>query len=174
MKEKMSKTLESTKSKLVTVRTGRANPDILSRIQVEYYGSLVPIKQLANITTADSHTLVINVFDKSAIENVEKSIQKSDLNINPQTEGSIIRLRLPELTQDRRKKLIKIINQIAEEGKIALRNIRRDSLETFKKSESYTDDSYKHLQNEAQKIINLFTENIDSLIKEKEHDLMNL
>ena len=174
IESKMKKTIESTKSKFSTVRTGRANPELLNRISVEYYGASVPIVQVANISVSEGNTLILNVFDRNAVESVEKSIMKSDLNITPQTEGSIIRLRLPDLTEDRRQELLKIIKNQAEEGKVALRHLRRDFLDGIKKDDSVSEDEEKKYQEDIQKLTDQYASEIDTMVKEKETELFHI
>ena len=174
---KMTKTIDALHQYLASIRTGRANPEILSRIQVEYYGSMVPIKQVANITVPDNMTLMLTVFDRSAIKALEKAIQSSDLGLNPQTDGASIRLRFPDLTQERRKDLVKLIRKQAEESKIALRNIRRDALDFLKtqeKTKAITEDDCKKHQEDLQKITDSFSKLIDQTIDKKESEIMTL
>ena len=174
---KMQKTVESFKGQLGTIRTGRANPDILSRIQVDYYGSMVPIKQVANITVPESMTLLLNVFDRSAVKSVEKAILTSDLGLNPQTDGSSIRLRFPDLTQERRKDLVKIVKKESEEAKISLRNIRRDAVDSVKsdeKAKHLAEDASKRAQEDIQKQTDHFIKLIDQITQEKESEIMTL
>ena len=172
-KEKLNKTIDSTKSKFSTIRTGRANPDLLSRIQVEYYGSKVPINQVANISVAEGNTLVVNIFDQGAVQSVEKAIQKSDLGITPQTDGNVIRLRLPDLNEERRKELTKVVRQQCEEGKIALRNIRRDYFD-FLKNDDLSEDMLKSSQDSAQKLIDDYTKKLDDITSEKEAEILTV
>ncbi len=171
--EHISKTIESTKTKLQTVRTGRANPDLLSRIVVEYYGSQVPINQVANITASEGNTLLVNVFDQNAVQSTEKALQQSDLGLNPQTEGSLIRLRLPDLTEDRRQELVKIVKQQVEEGKVSLRNIRRDHLDKLKNGDLSEDDQ-KREQDNIQSAIDDASKDLDALGKAKEAEIMTI
>lgn len=173
----MQKSIDSLKHQLVSVRTGRANPEILSRIQVEYYGSPVPLKQVASIMVPESMTLQLNVFDKTAVKAVEKAILTSDLNVSPQVDGMTIRIRLPELTEERRKDLVKITKKIEEETKIALRNIRRDAMEDLKKQEKnkkISEDESKKLGEEIQKELDKFIVQVEKLIKEKESEILKV
>ncbi|RAP33949.1 ribosome recycling factor [Candidatus Marinamargulisbacteria bacterium SCGC AG-439-L15] len=174
VEEKMQKTIDSIKSKLMTVRTGRANPDLLSRIVVDYYGTQVPLQQVANVTTMEGNSLLVNVFDNNAIKSVEKAIQMSDLNLNPQTDGGMIRLKLPELTEERRKDLVKIVKQQIEDGKVALRNIRRDYLDKLKKESDSTEDSLKDAQESIQKIIDKYSGLLETLGAEKESEITSI
>jgi ribosome recycling factor len=171
--EHISKTIESTKTKLQTVRTGRANPDLLSRVSVGYYGSQVPINQVANITASEGNMLLVNVFDQNAVQATEKALQQSDLGLNPQIEGSLIRLRLPDLTEDRRQDLVKIVKQQIEEGKVSLRNIRRDHLDKLKNGELSEDDQ-KREQANIQSAIDAASKDLDNLGKAKESEIMTI
>ena len=172
--DKMAKSIESLKTKLSGIRTGRANPDLLNSVKADYYGALTPITQLANVSASDNSTLVINVYDASAVSAVEKGILTSDLNLNPQTDGSVIRLRLPDLTEERRKDLIKVIKKEAEDSKVSLRNIRRDYLDGVKKSDDSTEDDLKHAQDEVQKVIDKYTHDIDELVTKKESEILTV
>ncbi|MFC1770761.1 ribosome recycling factor [Candidatus Margulisiibacteriota bacterium] len=177
LSEHMEKTISATKNYLSTIRTSRANPDILSKIQVEYYGSQVPIKQLASISVPENMLLVINVYDKSSVKNVEKAILTSDLNINPQVDGSIIRLRFPDLTEDRRKELVKLVKKQTEEGKIAIRNIRRDHLDkekTKEKNKEISEDEFKTIQNDIQKMTDKNIHILEEMEKAKESEIMTI
>ena len=175
--ERMEKSLEHIRKQLSAVRTGRANPSLVSNLQVEYYGSFVPLMQLANITAPESNMLVVNVFDRGAVQSIEKAITTSDLNLNPQTEGALIRLRLPELTEERRKDLVKLIRSEAEEGKVNIRNIRREEIDALKaqeKAKEITEDDLKRDQDDVQKQTDAFIAKIDADVREKESDLMTV
>ena len=172
--ERLSKTLENLKSKFVSVRTGRANPDLLSSIVVEYYGANVPIQQLASVSVSDGNTLVLNVFDAGAISAVEKAILSSDLGLNPNTDGTIIRLRLPDLTEERRNELVKYVKKLAEDAKVSLRNIRRDELDMLKKQDDLSDDDKKRSSDNVQKILDQFISKVDDLVKEKETEITTI
>lgn len=177
LQNKMEKALDHIKKELSTIRTGRANPDLLSKIQVEYYGSYVPLNQVASVTVPENMMLVLNVFDRSVVKAVEKAITSSDLNLNPLTEGSVIRLRLPELTEDRRKELVKVVRTRAEDGKIALRNLRRDFIEELKKqlkNKEITEDDHKRGQDEAQKLTEKYTHQIEASVAQKEAEIMKV
>jgi ribosome recycling factor len=174
LKDKMSKAVDRLKSHFTTIRTGRANPDVLAKIQVEYYGSMVPLKQVANVTVPESMTLMLTLFDKGAVKAVEKAILSSDLGLNPAVDGTTIRLRFPDLTEDRRKELVKVIKKQAEEAKIALRNLRRDFLEDLKKNKDVPEDQAKKLQDDVQKQTDHFTKLIDQSTAEKEAEVMKI
>jgi len=172
--QKMQKSVDTFKHKLAGIRTGRANPDLLASVKVDYYGSLTPLPQVASVSASDNTTLVVNIYDANAVSAVEKAITTSDLNLNPQTEGSLIRLRLPDLTEDRRKELIKVVKKESEECKIAIRNIRRDYLDAVKKDDSRTDDDLKFEQDKVQKVIDQFTKDIDALVSKKEAEILTV
>ena len=134
--EKMDKTIQSARAQLATLRTGRANPDLLSKLMVEYYGTTVPLTQMGSVSAPEPMMLQVNIFDANAVKNVEKAIQLSDLNLNPQVDGSVIRIRLPELTEERRKELVKIMKKQVEEFKVGIRNVRRDIIDQVKQQET--------------------------------------
>lgn len=173
IKERLSKAIEATKRNFQTIRTGRANPEILSRVQVDYYGSYVPLKQVCSITVPDHSTLLLTVFDKGSVKPVEKAIQTSDLGFNPQVDGTSIYLRIPPLTEERRKDLIKTVKKQGEEGKVAIRNVRRDYLDHLKKDE-LTEDQLKKEHDQAQKETDQAIREIDELIKHKEKEIMTI
>ena len=170
--DRLSKTLDNVKSKFMTIRTGRANPDLLSSIVVEYYGSMVPLQQLGSVSVSEGHTLMVNVFDSGAVTSVEKAIMTSDLGLNPQTDGSIIRLRLPDLTEERRNELIKYVKKLSEEGKVSLRNIRRDELDVIKKQDDLSEDEKKRQSDAIQKVLDEYIQKIDALVKLKEDEIL--
>lgn len=175
--EKMDKAINNLIGEYKLVRAGRANPHILDKVQVDYYGQLTSINKMANITTPEARLLVINVWDKSAMKDVEKAIQNSGIGINPNNDGQVIRLVFPELTQDRRKELTKEIKQFAEETKIVIRNARRDALDGFKKLEKnseITEDDLATYTKEVDKILQTKTEIVDKEFKEKEREIMEI
>jgi ribosome recycling factor len=177
LEERMDKTIVALKHQFATVRTGRANPEILARVHVEYYGAMTPLQQVAHVSVPEPMVLMLNVFDRNAIKDVEKAILKSDLNLNPQVDGNIIRLRLPELTEDRRNEFVKNIKKYAEEAKVALRNIRRDFLEKVKHQEKQRDiseDEAKRKHELVQKETDKYIEKIDVLTREKEHEIIKI
>ena len=167
---RLKKSLDNVGSKFSSVRTGRANPELLSSINVEYYGAVVPLQQLASITVSEGNTLQLSVFDGGSISSIEKSIQKSDLGLNPQVDGMVIRLRLPDLTQERREELVRYVKKLSEEGKIALRNIRRDELDDIKKQELSEDES-KRSSDLVQKLLDEYIAKVDDLVKQKEEEI---
>ena len=177
IKSRMEKVVDHTKNRFSTFRTGRATPDILNGVQVEYYSSMVPLQQLASVTVPESMMLMINVFDQNAVKEVERALLSSDLNLNPQTEGNVIRLRLPELTEERRKELVKLIKKESEDGKIQLRNARRefsDQVKQQEKQKEISEDESKKSQDLIDKITNDYTTKIDDLLKEKESEIMTI
>ena len=172
--EKMGKTIEVVKGDFASVRAGRANAGVLDRIQVEYYGTPTPIQQVASISTPDPRTLAIQPWDASLLRAIEKAIQ-TDLGINPQNDGRIIRLSFPQLTEERRVELTKQVRKYAEGGKVAIRNIRRDAVDCFKelkKKSEITEDTCKDLEKEIQDITDKRCKEIDALSAEKEKELM--
>ena len=173
--EKMKKTIEVVKSDFASVRAGRANASVLDRIQVEYYGTPTPIQQVASISTPDPRTLAIQPWDASILRDIERAIQSSDLGINPQNDGRIIRLSFPQLTQERRVELTKQVRKYGENGKVAIRNIRRDAMEDIKKmtkKSELTEDDQKNLEKELQDITDKQCKEIDTLTAVKEMELM--
>ncbi len=177
LNEKMQKTVDSFKLHIATLRTNRANPDMLSGVVVEYYGSKVPLQQLASVSAPEATTLVLNVFDQGAIKSIEKAIQTSQLGLNPNTDGGMIRIRLPELTEERRKELVKVLHAYAEEGKVALRNVRRDAIDKIKVSEKakeLTEDESKKMQEEVQASTESFSKKIDELVLKKEKEILTV
>ena len=173
--EKMLKTIEVVKSNFAAVRAGRANAGVLDRITVEYYGTPTPLNQVANIGSPDPRTLTIQPYDMSLLKAIEKAIQTSDLGINPQNDGRVIRLAFPQLTEERRKELTKQVRKYGEEGKVALRNIRRDAMDDIKKKtkkSELTEDDQKKLEKELQDMTDKRCKDIDDLTAKKEKELM--
>ena len=172
---KMVKTIEVVKSDFAGVRAGRANAGVLDRIQVEYYGTPTPIQQVASISTPDPRTLAIQPWDGSLLKEIERAILCSDLGINPQNDGRVIRLSFPQLTEERRVELTRQVRKYGESGKVAIRNIRRDAMEHFKdlkKKSEITEDQYKDYEDEIQTITDKRCKEIDALTAEKEKELM--
>ena len=177
MEERMKGVIEATKKEFAAVRTGRANAGILDRVMVEYYGTLTPLIQLANITVPDSRTLVVQPWDKTAIGPIEKGILKADLGLNPANDGSVIRISIPPLTEERRKDLVKLIRKEAEEKRVAIRNLRRDANEQIKqmeKDKEVSEDEAKRTLDEVQKVTNKYIEQIDKLLEHKEKEIMEV
>ena len=173
--EKMKKSVEAVERDFGAVRAGRANASVLNRIQVDYYGTPTPIQQIAAVASPDPRTLLITPWDASALKGIEKAIQESDLGINPQNDGKSIRLAFPQLTEERRKELVKQIRKYAENGKVAIRNIRRDAMEDFKKKKKaaeITEDDLKQLEKELQDMTDKHCKDIDELTVKKEQELM--
>jgi ribosome recycling factor len=173
--EKMQKTIEVVKSNFAAVRAGRANAGVLDRIMVEYYGAPTPLNQVANIGSPDPRTLTIQPYDMSLLKAIEKAIQTSDLGINPQNDGRIIRLAFPQLTEERRRDLTKQVRKYGEEGKVALRNIRRDAMDDIKKKtkkSELTEDDQKKLEKELQDMTDKRCKDVDDLTAKKEKELM--
>ena len=174
-KEKMQKTIAVVKKDLATMRAGRANPQILDRILVDYYGTPTPINQMGNISSPEPRMLVIAPWEPKMISEIEKAIQKSDLGINPQNDGRVIRLTFPQLTEERRKELTKQVRKYGEEGKVAVRNIRRDAMDEIKKKtkkSELTEDDQKNLEKELQDQTDKRCKEIDELTAKKEKELM--
>ena len=173
--ERMLKTIEVVKSNFAAVRAGRANAGVLDRITVEYYGTPTPLNQVANVGSPDPRTLTIQPYDMSLLKAIEKAIQTSDLGINPQNDGRIIRLNFPQLTEERRRDLTKQVRKYGEEGKVALRNIRRDAMDDIKKKtkkSELTEDDQKKLEKELQDMTDKRCKDIDDLTAKKEKELM--
>jgi len=173
--EKMGKTIEVVKGDFASVRAGRANAGVLDRIQVSYYGTPTPIQQVASISTPDPRTLQIQPWDSSLLKVIEKAIQTSDLGINPQNDGRVIRLAFPQLTEERRVELTKQVRKYGENGKVAIRNIRRDAMDTLKaqeKKSEITEDDRKESEKELQELTDRRCKEIDALTAAKEKELM--
>jgi len=173
--EKMKKTIEVVKGDFGSVRAGRANAAVLDRIQVSYYGTPTPIHQVASISTPDPRTLAIQPWDMSILRDIERAIQTSELGINPQNDGRVIRLSFPQLTEERRVELTKQVRKYGENGKVAIRNIRRDAMETLKtmkKNSEITEDEQKDYEKELQELTDKHCKEIDVLTAEKEKELM--
>lgn len=174
IESQMQKTIESTQRSFNTIRTGRANASILDRITVDYYGSETPLKSLASISVPDSSTIAIQPFDRSSMATIEKAILMSDLGINPSNDGSVIRLNIPPLTSERRQELVKQVHKLAEEGKVALRNIRRDGMDGVRKQAKATEiseDESRDLQDQIQKLTDRYITKVEELVTVKEKDI---
>ena len=174
---KMDKSINSLKKDLSTLRTGRANPNMLDTIKVDVYGQLMPIEQLGTISVPEARMISIQVWDKSNITLIDSAIQKSELGINPQIDGQIIRLRVPDLTEERRKDLIKILKNMGEKGKVSIRNIRREANETLKKNlkeKVISEDENKNFEKIIQKLTDTNIENIDKILSEKEKEILQI
>ena len=174
LKNLMQKTIESTQRSFNTIRTGRANSSLLDKIMIDYYGSETPLKALANITTPDSTTILIQPYDRGGLAQIEKAISLSDVGLTPNNDGQVIRLNIPPLTTERRKELVKLAGKYAEEGKVAIRNIRRDGVDAIRKEEKnheVSEDESKDLQEQIQKTTNEYISKIDELLAVKEKDI---
>lgn len=175
LKKRMGKTLEAFEHNISVVRTGRANPAMLERLTVDYYGTPTPLNQMASVSSPDARTLVISPFDKSAVGNIEKAINESDLGFNPNNKGDSIFINVPALNDERRRTLVKQVKNLAEEAKVALRNQRReanDELKEYKKESLITEDDLRSGEHEVQKITDEFVATIDKRVKTKEDDIM--
>ena len=173
--QKMQKTVEALKHDYQKVRTGRAHTGLLDHIQVDYYGSMMPINQVANVTLADARTIAVQPWEKKMVQVVEKAIRDSDLGLNPATSGDVIRVPRPPLTEDRRKELIKVVRHEAENARISVRNIRRDTNEHLKKllkDHEVSEDDERHAQVDVQKLTDRYIAEIDKVLQGKEADLL--
>ena len=176
-KEKMGKTVAVLVKELSSLRAGRASAQVLERISVDYYGSPTPVNQVGNISSPEPRLLVITPYDPSVLNPLEKAIQKSDLGINPSNDGKCIRLVFPELTEERRKELVKVVRKKGEESKVAIRSIRRDAIEQIKKQKKegeVTEDDQKKLEDQAQKLTDSTIKDIDKLVADKEKEIMEV
>jgi ribosome recycling factor len=173
-REHMDKSVEATRQKFLSVRAGRANPSLLDRINVEYYGTMTPLRQMASISAPEPRLLTVQPYDKSSIKAIERAIQESDLGLTPNNDGSVVRLVLPELTEERRKQLVKVVRSLTEDGKIALRNIRRDVMHDLKElkdaGEAGADDEHR-AEEALQKLTNEKVAELDALLKAKEAEI---
>ena len=177
LKEKMEKTISVYNEKLSEVRAGRANPAILNKVKIDYYGTPTPINQVAGISVPEARLIVIQPWDASVLKEIEKAILKSDIGINPNNDGKVIRLAFPELNEERRKELVKDIKKLAEECKVAIRNSRRDGMDLAKKLQKdgeMTEDELKQAENEIQKITDKSIEEIDKILETKEKEIMSV
>lgn len=175
LEEKMGKTLRNLDAELATLKVGRANPTMLDRIEVEYYGSMVPISQVANVSVPEPRILMITPWEKSALKAIEKAINMSDLNLNPNNDGSVIRLVIPELTEETRKNTVKVVGKRAEEAKVAIRSIRRDTIEKIKAmKKEISEDEVKKAEEDVQKKVDDYIKKVDKIVVEKEKDIMKV
>lgn len=177
VKSRMERTLDNVKTNFSSIRTGRATPSMLDKIEVEYYGSPVSLKTIAQISTPDASSLLVSPYDKSSLKAIEKAIVNSDVGMTPNNDGEVIRLSIPQLTSDRRKELTKIVSKQVEEGKVALRNIRRDALKAYEKLEKdkkLSEDNVKDLSSDLQKLTDDYIKKVDALYKQKEKELLTV
>jgi ribosome recycling factor len=175
--ERMNKSVESCRNELATVRTGRASPHLLDRVVVDYYGAETPLKQLANVAATDARLLTITPFDKNSIGLIEKSIQESDLGLTPSNDGNVIRLQIPDLTEERRREMVKVVHGVGENGKISVRNVRRDvmhDLREMKKDGDIGEDDERRAESELQRLTDEAVKEIDSSLKSKEQEIMEV
>jgi ribosome recycling factor len=173
--QKMQKSVEALKTDLGKVRTGRAHTGLLDHIKVDYYGTMMPINQVANVTLADAHTITVQPWEKKMVHPVEKAIRDSDLGLNPATSGDLIRVPMPALTEERRKELIKVVHREAENARVAVRNIRRDAISHLKdllKAKSVAEDEERRAQDDVQKLTDRYIAEVDKMLHAKEADLM--
>jgi ribosome recycling factor len=173
--QKMQKSLEALKADLSKVRTGRAHTGLLDHIHVDYYGTMMPLAQVANVTLADARTIGVQPWEKKMVSVVEKAIRDSDLGLNPATSGDLIRIPMPALTEERRRELTKVVHKDAEAARVAIRNIRRDANDQFKrlvKDKQCSEDDERHAQQDVQKLTDRFIAEVDKIMQAKEHDLM--
>ena len=175
--ERMQKSVDSMRTELATVRTGRASPHLLDRLDIDYYGTQTPLKQLAQVAATDARMLSVTPYDKSSIGTIEKAVMESDLGLTPSNDGNVIRLSIPELTEERRKELVKVVHGVAEQGRVAIRNIRRDVMQDLrelkKEGEAGSDDEH-HGETELQKHTDAAIGAIDSLLKGKEEEILEV
>ena len=176
-KERMAKSVESSRGELATVRTGRASPHLLDRINVDYYGTDTPLNQLANIATTDARLLTLTPYDKSSIPAIEKAILEADVGLTPTNDGNVVRLKVPELTEERRKEMVRILHTVAEEGRVAVRNIRRDvmgDLRELKEEGEVGEDEERRAEEQLQKVTDAAVGEIDTLMKAKESEILTV
>jgi ribosome recycling factor len=176
-KRRMDKSIEATHHEFNSVRTGRASPALLDRITIDYYGTQTPLKSLASISAPEPRLLVVQPFDPGAIKGIERAIQESDLGLTPSNDGKVVRLPIPALTEDRRKDLVKVVRRIAEDGKVAIRNVRRDIMQHLKElvvNGDVGDDEERRAEQQVQKVTDDHTKSIDDLLKVKEAEIMEV
>jgi len=176
-REKMGKAVAHTQSDFASVRTGRAAPALVEKMKIEYYGSDVPLQQLAGINVPEARLMVITPYDKSSLKSIEKALQTSDLGVNPSNDGNVIRLTFPQLTEERRKELVKMVKHKAEDGRVAIRNIRRDArkdLEGFEKDGDISSDDLERAEKELEKVTHEYVAEIDRMLQTKEHELLEV
>jgi ribosome recycling factor len=176
-KRRMDKSIEATHHEFNSVRTGRASPALLDRITIDYYGTPTPLKSLASISAPEARLLVVQPFDPGSIKNIERAVQESDLGLTPSNDGKIVRLPIPALTEERRKDLVKVVRRVAEDGKVAIRNVRRDIMQHLKElvvNGDVGDDEERRAEQQVQKITDEHTKSIDDLLKVKEAEIMEV
>ncbi|APC48602.1 ribosome recycling factor [Virgibacillus halodenitrificans] len=173
-KDKMKQAVQAFSKNLATVRAGRANPSLLDSVYVDYYGASTPLNQLASVSAPEARLLVITPYDKSAISDVEKAIQKADLGLSPSSDGNVIRINIPALTEERRRDLVKVVGKFAEESRVQIRNVRRDSNDQLKKDSDLPEDDLRSAQDDVQKLTDQFIAEVDQLAKEKEKEILEV
>lgn len=176
-KEKMQKSVHVLEDDYKSIRAGRANPAVLDKVMVDYYGTETPINQMAAVSVSEARVLVIQPWDASTLKNIEKAIQGSDLGINPTNDGKVLRITFPQLTEERRKEIVKEIHKLAEDGKVAVRSIRRDAIDkakAAKKTAELTEDDLRDMEKNIQKLTDQFCADIDDLSKKKEKEVMSI
>ncbi len=174
VESKMKKSIEATQQSFNSLRTGRANSAVLDRVMVEYYGMETPLKSLANISTPDATTILVQPYDKGSLQQIEKAISMSDVGLTPNNDGEVVRLNIPPLTSERRQELVKLAGKYAEEGRVSIRNIRRDAMEEVRKKEKNNDlseDESHDIQDKIQKLTDKYVSKVDELLKAKEEDI---
>ena len=175
--EKMNKTVSVMTSEFASIRAGRANPAVLDKVLVDYYGTPTKIREMASVSVSEARVLVIQPYDKSSLKNIERAIQTSDIGINPANDGTVLRLTFPQLTEERRKEIVKQVSRMAEDSKVAIRSIRRDANDRFKamkKNGEATEDDVKSLETQIQKLTDKFVEEIDKLAEAKEKEILSI
>ena len=176
-KRRMDKSIEATHTEFNSIRTGRASPALLDRVTIDYYGTPTPLKSLASISAPEPRLLVVQPFDPGAIKNIERAVQESDLGLTPSNDGKVVRLPIPALTEERRKDLVKVVRRVAEDGKVAIRNVRRDIMQHLKElvvNGDVGDDEERRAEAQVQKITDEHTKSIDDLLKVKEAEIMEV
>ena len=174
---KMQKTLDSLAREFAAVRAGRANPEVLNKVQAEYWGAMTPVNQMASVSVTEARTLLIQPYDASALKSIEKAILTSDIGITPQNDGKSLRLVFPQLTEERRKVLCKNIKKYGEEAKVSVRSVRRDTMDKFKtmkKNSEITEDDMKQCEKDLQKIVDRFCDDIDKMVADKEKEILSI
>ena len=175
--ERMEKSVESTRNEFATIRTGRASPHLLDRLIIDYYGAQTPLKQLAQVAATDARMLTVTPYDKSSINTIEKAVMESDLGLTPSNDGNVIRLSFPPLTEERRRELVKLLHQRAEEGRVAVRNVRRhhkEELERLEREGAISEDDLKRAEKELQRLTDQHVAEIDEMQRHKEQELMEV
>ena len=175
--EKMNKTISVMTSEFASIRAGRANPAVLDKVLVDYYGTPTQVREMASVSVSEARVLVIQPYDKSSLKNIERAIQTSDIGINPSNDGTVLRLTFPQLTEERRKEIVKQVSRLAEDSKVAIRAIRRDAndrFKTMKKNGEATEDDVKNLETQIQKLTDKFVAEIDKLAEAKEKEILSI